>query len=969
MRTYDEYCELTRTYKTQYGESTVVLMEIGKFYELYDGGDGGGADVKRLCELLNLQMTRKNKSNPQVSRGNPAFSGIPNVALAKYVPVLLEDGWTVVVVSQVPGGAPGQVTRAVTEVISRTTQAASSIVTPAVKESDAENLMVVLIEASSNFAAAGWAVVDLSTGRSRAGEAMRACERAADARLAWDELHAQVSIADPREVLVIGPAMPDYEAFAAHVGLSGRHVHNRTGSQDWRRCTQVAFQSALLKKVFKRTGFLSPAEYVDLECKPHALAAFVAALQFAYDHNEKIVSFVSRPAVMGDGLGGGGGLAMCHNALRQLDVVGPAGTTTLLRLLNRCATPMGKRAFRDRLLRPMSDPDALSAAYDKVDRMLIEQARPAAEARKLMQPVGDLERAFRRVVLGRTAPCELPLLVASIEAACSALRSTALDGQHASAALAGEAVRATIASRVDLSLADRFSWDDLGCMEMFFVQGQHPDLDDMHSELSATYAQLLHVQSQLNRMSSAEHVRVDWSDVDGAQLVVTARRFQGLANMHPGAMLTVSVQGTKQAVKLTDVKHVSGRGASSPGRLQHVTFDALNDRLLGLRSSFVALLKERFASFLYELAEAHVGDLGLVSAAVADLDVTCTCAVNALDMRHSRPSVRRGSERAFLRATGMRHPIIESIRQDTPYVPNDVALGCDGTAGMLLYGVNAVGKSSAMKAAGICVLMAQAGMFVPCEAFELAPFTKVLTRIGLHDDMQKGHSTFMCEMLELRNILRQADPWSLVIGDELCAGTESASALSIVGASLDLLVKRSSAFVFATHLHELTQTSAVRALLERDPGLRVFHLSVTFVEATGRIVFDRKMRPGQGLGIYGLEVLKGLDMDPAFMAAADALRREVTQVPDAIMRPKKSRYNAHVYVDVCGLCGAKAAEETHHIRQQAEADDRGFIGAFHKNRAFNLVPVCHGCHDLVHSGKVNIEGYAQTCHGIELLVR
>lgn len=150
--------------------------------------------------------------------------------------------------------------------------------------------------------------------------------------------------------------------------------------------------------------------------------------------------------------------------------------------------------------------------------------------------------------------------------------------------------------------------------------------------------------------------------------------------------------------------------------------------------------------------------------------------------------------------------MIEHLNDGIPYVPNDVALSCpsSGPHGMLLYGVNAVGKSSLGKAVGVSVVMAQAGMFVPCAALDLGPFEQLWTRIGMRDDMGRGRSTFVVEMLELRNVLRSADARTLVIGDELCAGTEAASALSIVGAGIATLCERGSAFVFATHLHQVS---------------------------------------------------------------------------------------------------------------------------------------------------------------------
>jgi DNA mismatch repair protein MutS len=271
-----------------------------------------------------------------------------------------------------------------------------------------------------------------------------------------------------------------------------------------------------------------------------------------------------------------------------------------------------------------------------------------------------------------------------------------------------------------------------------------------------------------------------------------------------------------------------------------------------------------------------------------------------------------------------------------------------------------------MKAVGIAVLLAQAGMFVPCAELELAPFGRVLTRIGMHDDLFRGRSTFMCEMLELRDILACASPRSLVLGDELCAGTEPQSALAIVGAAVVHLRAAGAAFLLATHLHGLPDVPEVAAL----DGVEAMHLRAAFDAATGTLVLDRRLAPGRGLATYGLEVLRGLDMPREFMRCADKIRRTAAGVPESLVRRRQSRHNADVLLDRCGVCGAPATQ-THHIVPQSAADAGGFVPAtkghaFHKNRAFNLVALCDACHEDVHHGDLRVTGFVQTVEGVRL---
>ena len=162
-------------------------------------------------------------------------------------------------------------------------------------------------------------------------------------------------------------------------------------------------------------------------------------------------------------------------------------------------------------------------------------------------------------------------------------------------------------------------------------------------------------------------------------------------------------------------------------------------------------------------------------------------------------------DKSFFSATKLRHCLIEQIHTSELYVTNDLVLGEDKTDGILLYGTNAVGKTSLIRSVGIAVIMAQAGLYVPCAEFVYKPYKHIFTRIIGNDNLFKGLSTFAVEMSELRTILRIANENSLVLGDELCSGTENISAVSIFVAGIQKLYNLKSSFIFATHFHEITK--------------------------------------------------------------------------------------------------------------------------------------------------------------------
>jgi DNA mismatch repair protein MutS len=319
----------------------------------------------------------------------------------------------------------------------------------------------------------------------------------------------------------------------------------------------------------------------------------------------------------------------------------------------------------------------------------------------------------------------------------------------------------------------------------------------------------------------------------------------------------------------------------------------------------------------------------------------------------------------------LRHPILERVHTTTPYIPHSVSLGLltaveDVAApavakhGILLYGVNAAGKSSLSKAIGLAVLMAQVGMPVPAAEMRLIPYTGIFTRILGNDNIWAGMSSFVVEMTEFRSILRSAGPRTLVLGDELCAGTETVSATAIVAAGIQTLVERRAQFIFATHLHELMNMSEIKELSEAG-SVRPYHLTVMSGGAGGKLVYDRQLRPGSGSPMYGLEVCRGLDMDAGFLEKAMAFRKRLEGVVNV---EKTSRYNAAVPVQVCNVCGSKHDLETHHIVPQAAADKKGRVGRGRgKNDVGNLVILCDTCHDKHHAGSITIRGWMDTSEG------
>lgn len=1119
MPLYDDYAKDAQKYKSMYGPLVLVVYEVGHFYEWYNCDKGEGCDVRGVCELLNVQATLRNKKIQEVSRNNPMLGGVPKVAFAKYVPVLLDNDYTVIIVSQF-GTAPN-FTRRVTEVLSKGTYlglngGASSAISSASPVSQARSLfgtfvMCIYVDAHSNnrkstrankenVMHAGCAIADPTTGYSYAHEINA---REDDLDFSNDELHRLVHEFNPVETVIYGKReclrsgsgsacadedhQKDMERFMCRLGLSPRTVRDRMDSEQGKSLAQLKVQEHVFRKVFPDTGFLSAIEALDLECRPHASVAFAGLLEFVFEHNEDAMRNMCRPTASTAEVDDTQRLLLSYNAAEQLDL-GAESTrpdATLCGVFNSCVTSMGKRNFRRQVLHPLVEPEAIEKRLQAVSTLLEAGTIVWQGARDKLRRVVDLERLFRKVALRKVEPQDFVTLDASLsslealeqqeqdqaqeqkQAAHYLFVGCSTSARHLRAAyqnvLSLDAMTCTLPSSSSSSSDNgtgghQFVHNAMVCLTAdilmrrnIFCGGVYPELDDLQTLADTARKTLLSITDAFNASQGTGFFKLETvSTASGSSSATSGKgqtpetetnteettkpksqtrgkgnkRSRGQQQDHDAE--DDNSHGNKEHSSSTSFPDYSYTIVATPNRcaelhkaatsrrkilwhgtesefhfselrtsplnkttsaMQHPVIERCCIELVQAERRISHLVRERFCEFVDKLWEHHKETFRTIMREVNALDFFCACARNAHVHRHVRPRILSLSDghvtgSSLFRATQLRHPVVEVIHRDSPHVPNDVTVGEDGVGGVLLYGMNAAGKSCLMKAVALATVMAQAGMFVPCSSLDILPFNRIFTRIHSHDDMARGQSTFMVEMSELRSILKRCDNRSLVIGDEVCSGTESVSALSIVGASLQFLLQRGSPFLFATHLHELTSLQEISGVLTATPPtyeeksantrkIRICHLRVHYDPDTGELVFDRKLCPGQGPTVYGLEVCKALDMDPQFVDCAHRIRRGVLNLPNSLLNAegeaaRASRYNARVIMDMCAVCKQNSSDEVHHIRHQSEADPEGYIGYFHKNVAFNLVPLCAKCHDRVHSGEINIRGYASTGSGVQL---
>ena len=610
---------------------------------------------------------------------------------------------------------------------------------------------------------------------------------------------------------------------------------------------------------------------------------------------------------------------------------------------DRCNTGMGKRFFKEQLLHPISNIYELNGRYNKTELMLRNKGwNICADLNKIK----DIERLTRKAITSKLHPHQLSCLYTSIIISYENFQKLIeypeindvffadMDQHHY------ESFLTHCNSQLNFNELDKYNLDTI--KTNIFKDGVHPILDDMYDRIKQSKENFNNLISK----ASDGWLKIEYNDRDGYYFSITNKRWTQLKSENH--IITTELKqfgSTSNQIKLTSAYIQSENKVIQDLEIKTkaLSLELYNDFIVKLMNVFNDTL---FKPYIEKLQE---------------IDFHICCAKNAVDFNLSRPIIQESKE-SFFEFDAVRHPIVEHVQRNIQYTSNSLSLGIHHL-GLILYGVNASGKSSFMKSIGVNLILAQSGMFVSCAKLTYYPYKQLFTRILSSDNIVKGMSTFANEIYEIRNILKKADTHSVVIGDELCSGTESVSAIAIVMSGILSLIKSKTTFIFATHLHELNNLKR----LKDQTKILIKHLKVTYDEHKDRLIYDRKLFEGPGSSLYGLEVCKAMDMDKEFIHNASLIRHELVHASGNITTSQRSRYNQDVIMDCCKICQSRKGIETHHIKFQKSADRNGMVeNTFHKNKTHNLVVLCDKCHDKVHKNELDIYGWIQTSDGVTL---
>ena len=971
---YEKYIKTYQHHRHTYGPNTAIFMLVGSFYELYDvpdaAGEGGQqsclptpllcggegqTSMKRAVEILGIQLKVKKGDAPGGANG--WFAGFPESQLHKFAALLTRENWTVVVIDQTKD-SKGKVTdRSVARILSPGTHVEASA-------GEAFYLGGLWLNGGAwagedgglstppTYAAVA---IDLTTG------AVITFEGAAQGRRdAWhsDELLHFFQVHAVRELSVWwqGHAIdcPSEAALRRILGCPTALLHVRQAAELRGGPLQKAIvREDLLRRGFKPKTLLPLRQALGIASASAAGGlltewALCATLLFIEDHFPSAMEYLHPPRPWNPREA----MVLGNHALTQLNILTPREEDSVLGLFTRTHTIMGRRAMRQRLLFPGCVPEVLERRYEEVAWCGTFASNPAGEGcLAYLRQVQDLERLHRRICVAQTAAGDVLALDQSYtctERVAEALRGSPLE-MPADLVAEFAAMRAAFAAEFSVEKAMTASEEQF-CL----TEAAGPKTAETEAAIRGTHTKLQTLYRGLVDwlQETPETLRLDFKEASvqltGGKGLMTRAGARLRRGDFPAEYEGTAVHA-KKASSTMEVPALQGQFF----------------KVLRLREELGRDVRNELPPACDRLAAAWAGTWTALEAWVSHVDVTFTLARVAAERGFCRPTLTT-AEAGALVAQGLRHPLIEAQQTRVEYVRHDVSLGADPTQqGWLVYGMNASGKSSLMKAVGIAVLLAQCGSFVPAESFSLSPFQALYTRILNTDNLWAGLSSFAVEMTELREILARADNTALVLGDEVCSGTESESATALVAATLKYFQTRGVRYIFATHLHGL---QAVRAVTEL-PGLRTWHLRVRYDAAADRLIYERTLQPGAGSSLYGLEVAKAMGLPAEVLEAARQIRRELAGAAAEAEAPTSS-WNAAVQRRACELCGAAIVRdlEVHHIRPRAEAAAGGrgpsrFADGTNMNALRNLVVVCQGCHDAHHAGALEIGAVQQTSDG------
>ena len=807
-----QYFKIKEDYK-----DAILMFRLGDFYEMfYD-------DAKIASKELNLVLTGKDCGQEE----RAPMCGVPFHSVDSYIAKLVSSGYKVAICEQTedPALAKGIVKRDVIRIITPGTVIESSM----------------LDESKNNYLAAvcaydgklGLGFIDISTGEVNLTEFTENIEQKAV---------NEIGRYNPSEVILNKEAVsfPRLSEFISKKLEAS--VEILTDEFDFEKSSDE------IKNHFDTTDLTS----LSLNGRESAVKALGAALLYLKStqkrelDNIKNINFYTDAKYMKLGV----------SAIRNLELIETMrdrnAKGSLLWVLDKTKTAMGKRMLRSFLERPLYDCAEISRRLNAVDELYSKTEIRESEM-KLLSGVYDIERLMTRVVYNTANAKELLSLLSTLKK----LPEIKLNISNCESGLLKFVYNdldtlEDVCALIDASISEDapFSVREGGMIK----DGFNAELDELRSIVNGGRGILAKLEAEEQEKTGVKKLKIGYNKVFGY--------FFEVPNSYK---------------ELVPEHYIRKQTLSNCERYITEELKQLETKVLGAQERIISLEYEILNSIRKKIAGEYIRTQ-ITSRSLALLDVICSLSFVAVQNNYTRPDI---NDKGIIRISEGRHPVVEALQKNAVFVPNDAILDREDNRIMIITGPNMAGKSTYMRQIALITLMAQMGSFVPARSADIGIVDAIFTRVGASDDLSSGQSTFMVEMNEVAEILSFATSDSLVILDEIGRGTSTFDGMSIARAVVEFLAdkkKIGAKTLFATHYHELSE------LENQVSGVKNYNVAVK--KRGDDLTFLRRIIPGGADSSFGIDVAKLAGVPDAVIGRAKVILRALED--NDLMHPHNS---------------------------------------------------------------------------------
>ncbi|SFI86008.1 DNA mismatch repair protein MutS [Aerobium aerolatum] len=808
----------------QANPDSLLFYRMGDFYELFF------QDAEIASRALGITLTKRGKLNGE----DIPMCGVPVHAADDYLQKLIGQGYRVAVCEQVEDpaearkrGSKSVVKRDVVRLVTPGTITEDRLLAP----SEANYMMALgRVKGAEHSYALAW--IDISTGT------FRVAETSAD-RLLTDVLRV-----DPRELIVPDPVFYDPDL---------RPVFDVLGRTATPQPATLFDSAAASSRIARFFDVATPDSFGQFS------RAELSAISGAIAYVEKTQISERPPLARPEREESGASLfidAATRANLELTRTLSGSRDGSLLKALDRTVTGGGARLLAERLTSPLTDPVEINARLDAVS-MLLAETRLCEALRAVLKGAPDMPRALSRLALNRGGPRDLGALQAGMTAArqvFDVLDQALLPDDLRTTCKAISALPQEFAAHLDRALADELPL--LKRDGSFVRAGYNAELDEMRALRDQSRRVIAEMERALIEETGIRSLKIRHNNVLGYYIEVTANHAE-------------IMNGTDEA----KARFIHRQTMASAMRFTTTELAGLETKIANAADRALQIELEIFDALLAETVS-HADAIRAGADALSQIDVAAALAVLAASENYCRPQV---DDSLAFRIDGGRHPVVEqALRRQLadPFVANDCDLspddGAKNGAIWLLTGPNMGGKSTFLRQNALIAILAQMGSFVPASSAHIGVVDRLFSRVGASDDLARGRSTFMVEMVETAAILNQAGERALVILDEIGRGTATFDGLSIAWAAVEYLHEKNRCrAIFATHFHEMTALS--------DKLARLHNVTMRVKEWEGDVVFLHEVGKGAADRSYGVQVARLAGLPDAVVERARAVLRQLEE--------------------------------------------------------------------------------------------